>query len=80
MTKIDNRRKSNLGKRPFLTKPNEVVSIDFIVDVEKSVKGNIHILTMVDNFSKFIKVYAPKDRTAITASLFVYLLFSLWYP
>ena len=27
---------------------------------------------MVDNYSKFIKVYAPKDRTAITASCFVY--------
>ena len=27
---------------------------------------------MVDNFSKFIKVYALKDRTAITASRFIY--------
>ena len=27
---------------------------------------------MVDNFSKFFKLYALKDRTAITASRFVY--------
>ena len=27
---------------------------------------------MVDNLSKFIKVHALKDRTAITASCFVY--------
>ena len=27
---------------------------------------------MVDNYAKFIKVYVPKDRTAITASCFVY--------
>ena len=44
MTKTDNRQKSNLGKRPFPTKSKEVVSTDFIVDLEKSVKGNIHIL------------------------------------
>ena len=50
--------------------PNEV-SVDFIVHLEKSVKGNIRVLTMVDNSSKFIKVYALKDRTAITASRFV---------
>ena len=70
MTKTDTHQNSNFGKRLFPT--NEVVSIDFMVDLEKSVKGNIHILTMVDNFSKFVKVYALKDRTAITASRFVY--------
>ena len=39
MTKTDNRQKSNLGKRPFLTKPNEVVSIDFMVDLENQLRG-----------------------------------------
>ena len=43
-----------------------------MVDLEKYVKGNIHILTMVDNFLKFIKVYVLKDRTAITTSHFIY--------
>ena len=60
------------GKRPFPTKPNEVVSINFTIDVEKSVKDNIHILITVDNFSKFSKVYTLKDRTTITASRFAY--------
>lgn len=72
MTKTDNRGKSKLGKRAFPRKPNEIISIDFIVDLEKTSKGNIHILTIVDNFSKFIKVYALKDRTASTASRYVY--------
>ena len=71
MTKTDNCQKSNLDKQPFPTNLNEVLSIDFRVDLKKSVKGYIHILTMVDNFS--IKVYALQDRrTAITASRFVY--------
>ena len=43
-----------------------------MVDLEKSVKSKVHILSMVDNFSKFIKIYALKDRTTITASHFVY--------
>ena len=45
MTKTDNCQKSNLGNRPFPTKSKEVVSTDFIVELEKSVKDNIHILT-----------------------------------
>ena len=33
--------------------PSEVVSVDFMGDLQKSVKGNIHIfLTMVENFFK----------------------------
>ena len=72
MAKTDNHQESNLVKRTFPTKPNEVVSIDFIVDLEKSVKCNIHIFTMVDKCYKFIKNYALKDRTAIIASRFVY--------
>ena len=65
-------QKSNLRERPFPTKPNEIVSIDFRADLKKSIKGNIHILTIVDNFSKLIKVYALQGRTAITVSRFVY--------
>ena len=43
--------------------PNEVVSVDFMGDLQKSVKGNIHIfLTMVENFSKFMKVSAMKGH------------------
>ena len=43
---------------------NELVSIEFVVHLQKSVKGNIHILTMVDNFSKLFKMYVMKDCTA----------------
>ena len=48
---------------------NEFVSIEFMVHLQKSVKGNIHILTMVDNLSNFFKMYVMKDYTA---SSFVY--------
>ena len=50
MTKTDNLQKSNLGKPSFPANPNDIVSIDFVVGLEKSVKGNIHFLTMDDNF------------------------------
>ena len=72
MTKTDNHQKSILGKYSFPTKPNEVASINFIVNLEKSLKGNIRIFTMVNNFSKFSKVYALKNRPEITTSRFVY--------
>ena len=49
MTKTDNRQKSNLDERPFPTKLNEFASIDFTVDLQKSVKDKTYILTLVGN-------------------------------
>ena len=66
------RKRSRLGKRPFPKVPLEWVSIDFIVDLPITKNNNIHILTVVDNFTKFIKVYALKDRTAATAARYMY--------
>ena len=50
----------------------EQISIDFIVDLPITNQSNIHILTIVDNFTKYIKVYAVKDRKAETAARCVY--------
>ena len=50
----------------------ELISIDFIVDLPITNQSNIHILTIVDNFTKYIKVYAVKDRKAETAARCVY--------
>ena len=71
-TNTGSRKKGCLGKRPFPDFPLEWVSIDFIVDLPKTKKNHIHIFTIVDNFTKFIKVYATKDRTAPTAARCMY--------
>ena len=69
---------SPFSRRLPPTKLNKFDSIDFIVDLKKSFKGTIHILTVVDNTSKFIKVYALKDRSAITARRFICNYFSVY--
>ena len=68
----DGRKKGKLGKRRFPNGPLEWVSIDFIVELPRTKKGNIHIFTIVDHFTKFIKVYGIKNRTAGTAAKFMY--------
>ena len=72
MTNAENKKKSILGKRPIPTKPLEIISIDFVVDLPKTNKGNIHMLTVVDNFTKFVRLYGVKDRTAKTAAKCIY--------
>ena len=72
------KNQSCLGKRAFPKKPNELVSIDFIVDLPVTERNNIHILTIVDNFTKYLKCYALKDRTALTACKYVYNYFLLF--
>ena len=57
-------RNTKLDKRLFPTQPNELVSIDCIIDFPITSRRNIHILTIVDNFTKYVKCYAVKDRTA----------------
>ena len=61
-------KNSRLGKRLFPTQPNELISIDYIVDFPITSRRNIHILTRVDNLTKYVKCYAVKDRTALIAS------------
>ena len=52
----------------FPTQPNELISIDYIVDVPITSRRNIHILTRVDNLTKYVKCFAVNDRTALIAS------------
>ena len=42
------------------------------MDFPVTERGNFHILTVVDNFSKYLKCYAVSDRTALTASRYIY--------
>ena len=61
-------REPNRAKRKFPTAPLELVSIDFLVDLPVTAKHNQHILVINDHFTKYIQLYAVKDRTAPTAA------------
>ena len=56
-----------MGRRNWPTTPLELISLDFFVDLPRTAKGNVHLLAINDHFTKFIKLYAIKDRKASTA-------------
>lgn len=60
-----------MGIREWPNKPLELISIDYLVDLPQTSRRNKHILVINDHFSKFIQVYAVKDKTALTASRYV---------
>ena len=49
------------------TEPFELVSIDF-VHLEESSGGYQYILTVVDNFFRYLKCYATRNNKAVTAA------------
>ena len=53
-----------MGIRSWPRCPLELVSIDFIVDLPITPRGHKHILVINDHFTKFLKCYPLKDRTA----------------
>ena len=57
-----------MGVREWPTKPLELVSIDYLTELPRSARNNIHLLVINDQLSKFIQVYAIKDITVKTAS------------
>ena len=57
-----------MGRRKWPTAPLELISLDFLVDLPGTTKGNVHLLVINDHFTKLIKLYAIKDRKASTAS------------
>ena len=57
--------------REWPSKPLDVISIDFLVDLPITDRGNKHILVINDHFSKFIRLYAIKDRQAETAAKYI---------
>ena len=67
------KRKVCIRETPFSQKkPLDLISIDFIVELPISNCNNKHILTIVDNFTKRLKVYAVPDRTSKTAPKCIY--------
>ena len=65
------RKPGKMGIREWPKRPLDLISIDYLVELPVTAKGNRHILVINDHFSKFIQVYAVKDRTALTASKYV---------
>lgn len=50
------------------SRPSELVSCDFIGKLYTTDRGNSYILTFIDHFTKFIKLYAVPDQTAETTA------------
>ena len=61
-----------MGVRSWPRRPMELVSIDFIVDLPITPRGHKHILVINDHFSKFLKCYPLKDRTAATTCKYLF--------
>ena len=57
-----------MGRKKWPKAPLELISLDFLVDLPRTAKGNVHLLVINDHFTKLIKLYAIKDRKASTAS------------
>jgi hypothetical protein len=56
-------------QRHFIpTKPMEYVSCDFIGKLPTTNKGNNYILTFIDHFTKFVKLYAVNNQSAETTA------------
>ena len=66
--KTPNKSYGKMGRRKWPTAPLELISLDFLVDLPRTTKGNVHLLVINDHFTKIMKLYAIKDRKASTAS------------
>jgi hypothetical protein len=49
-------------------KPMECVSIDTIGPLEVDDRGNQHIITMIDNFTRWVELYPAPDTSAVSAA------------
>ena len=66
------RNPGRLGIRSFPSVPMELVSIDFLVDLPITHRGNRHVLSINHQFSKFTQLSAVPDRTAATSAKCVF--------
>ena len=64
--KPQQKQQGRMGIRPWPSKPLHLISIDFLVNLPITSRGNRHLLVINDHFTKFIKLYPVKDRTAPT--------------
>ena len=67
-----NRNPGGMGIRSFPSSPMELVSIDFLVNLPITHRGNRHILSINDQFSKFTQLDAVPHRTVATSAKCVF--------
>ena len=67
-----NQNPGRMGIRSFPSSPMELVLIDFLVDLSITHRGNRHILSINDQFSKFTQLCAVPDCTAATSAKCVF--------
>ena len=67
-----NQNPGRMGIRSFLSSPMKLVLIDFLVDLPITHRGNLNILSINDQFSKFTQLSAVPDRTAVTSTKWVF--------
>ena len=53
-----------MGERPEVTRPWQVVSLDFVGPLPRTSKGNTTILVIVDSFSKYTLLFPLRSATA----------------
>ena len=58
--KTPNRSCGKMRRRKRPTAPLELISLDFLVDLLRTTKGNVHLLVINDHFTKLIKLYVIK--------------------
>ena len=66
------KEKMYIRETPFSKQPLDSIFIDFIVELPMSNGNNKYILTIVNNFTKHLKVYGVHDRTSKTTAKFIY--------
>ena len=67
-----NRNPGRMGIRSFRSSPMELVLIHFLIDLPITYRGNRHILSINDQFSKFTQFYAVPDGTVATSAKYVF--------
>lgn len=53
-----------MGKRPEITKPWQMISLDFVGPLPRSSHGNNHILVISDYFSKYVLTFPVRSASA----------------
>ena len=66
--KSGNRKLGKLGIRELPMRPLDLVSIDFIVNLPVTKRGNSILMVINDHFSKFLQLYPLRNREAVTAA------------
>ena len=64
-----NQRKNKAQLKPILTSyPFEMINMDIVGPLVRTVNGNRYILVVIDHFSKYVQAFALKNFTAFTTA------------